>query len=72
MFSSDFSCSFSDYLRFLLSESGLTQRAFSDLIGCPLRTLEDWLSGRRLPPVYVCEAILERVSLVLERKSLLD
>ena len=33
--------------------SGLTQKEVSVLLEIPLRTLENWESGVRVPPVYV-------------------
>lgn len=32
---------------------GLSQRALSDLTGIPLRTIENWETGKRNPPEYV-------------------
>ena len=31
----------------------LTQKEFSKETGIPLRTIEDWESGRRKPPKYI-------------------
>ena len=39
---------------------GLTQAAFSEKYKIPKRTIEDWESERRTPPVYVLY-LLERV-----------
>ena len=33
--------------------TGLTRKDFSDKYGIPLRTLEEWEAGRRIPPEYV-------------------
>lgn len=32
---------------------GENRREFSEHIGIPIRTLEDWESGRRTPPEYL-------------------
>ena len=32
---------------------GLTRKEFSEHVGIPVRTLEDWEAGRRTPPEYV-------------------
>ncbi len=32
---------------------GETRKEFSQHIGIPLRTLEDWEAGRRTPPEYI-------------------
>lgn len=31
----------------------LTRKEFSEHVGIPVRTLEDWESGRRTPPEYI-------------------
>ena len=56
---------------------GLSRKEFSEHIGIPVRTLEDWEAGRRTPPEYIprlisyqlkYEELLRKVS-VLERKD---
>ena len=48
--------------------SGLTQKEVSVLLEIPLRTLENWESGVRVPPVYVEKLIVEKfVSVKKER-----
>lgn len=37
--------------------SGFTQRQLSEHLGIPLRTIEDWLSGKRSCPPYVLSLI---------------
>nr|DAR66277.1 MAG TPA: putative transcriptional regulator [Caudoviricetes sp.] len=39
---------------------GLSQSAFGKRYNIPVRTIQDWESGRRKAPVYVLE-LLERV-----------
>ena len=39
---------------------GLSQAAFGDRYNIPVRTIQDWESGRRKAPIYVLE-LLERV-----------
>ena len=53
-------------LRASILEAGQTQRAAAELIGVPLRTLEDWVNGiSRCPPpvirLYRHLAGLERI-----------
>lgn len=36
----------------------LSQRKFSELLGIPTRTIEDWEVGRRTPPEYVVRLLL--------------
>ena len=35
----------------------MSQRGFSQKYGIPLRTLEEWLAGRRTPPSYVIDLL---------------
>lgn len=44
-------------IREIRSSVGLSQSAFSEALGIPKRTLEDWESGRRRPPEYVLSLI---------------
>ncbi len=37
----------------LRNRTGLNRKDFSLYIGIPLRTIEDWESGRRTPPEYI-------------------
>ncbi|MBR3244949.1 MAG: helix-turn-helix domain-containing protein [Parasporobacterium sp.] len=37
----------------LRKQTGLTQKAFAEHLGIPLRTIEDWEAGRRTPPEYI-------------------
>lgn len=39
---------------------GISRAEFSRRYGVPLRTLEDWESGKRTPPPYVI-TLLERI-----------
>ena len=34
-------------------EAGLSRKDFSEHLGIPLRTIEDWEAGRRTPPEYI-------------------
>ena len=36
---------------------GLTRKEFSEHVGIPVRTLEDWEAGRRTPPEYIPKLI---------------
>lgn len=58
----DFKETFPDELRSLVRKSGLSQRAFAESIGIPLRTLEDWLAKKRTPNYLTREAVLRRAS----------
>lgn len=37
----------------LRKETGLSRKEFSEHLGIPLRTIEDWEAGRRTPPEYI-------------------
>jgi DNA-binding transcriptional regulator YiaG len=43
---------------------GLSQTALAKRFGIPLRTVQDWHAGRRVPPGYVKNMIVE----ILERE----
>lgn len=40
---------------------GLNRREFSDYMGIPVRTLEEWESGRRKMPEYVLRLIVYKI-----------
>ena len=51
---------------------GENRRQFSDHIGIPIRTIEDWEAGRRTPPAYIPRLIayqLEYEKLTEENKE---
>ena len=50
---------FSAKLRAALDASGLTQKAFAESLGIPLRTLENWLSGKNTPPEFTQASVLQ-------------
>lgn len=41
--------------------AGLTQKQLSEWLNIPLRTIEEWDSGRRTPPEYVADMIVEKI-----------
>ena len=41
----------------LRAEAGMTQKAFSEYLNIPKRTIEDWENERRIPPKYIVELI---------------
>lgn len=47
--------------------NGLTQKAFAEKIGVPLRTFEDWVGGRRTPARFVQESVLDKVKSLTEK-----
>ena len=47
----------------------LTQEKMSCLLGIPKRTIENWESGTRNPPVYVEKLVLEKLMKLAEENS---
>lgn len=53
---------FADKLyRAYCNSNGLTQKAFAEKLGVPLRTFEDWIKGRRTPSRIVQDSVLDKV-----------
>lgn len=51
----------------LRKDSGLSRAKLSELSGVPIRTLEDWEAGRRLPrDVYQIWAVAHALGLTVE------
>ncbi|MBS6860289.1 MAG: helix-turn-helix domain-containing protein [Clostridiales bacterium] len=44
-------------IKALRESTGLTQRAFAELLGIPKRSIENWESGVSKPPEYVVRLI---------------
>lgn len=44
-------------------EAGMTQKAFSEFFGIPVRTLQDWEAGLRTPPDYVVRLLPYKLNL---------
>ena len=45
----------------LRQQKSMTQKAFSEYLGIPLRTIEEWEGNRRTPPEYVVNLIKFRI-----------
>ena len=41
--------------------AGLTQAKMAEILGIPRRTVEDWDSGKHLPPEYVRRLVIEKL-----------
>ena len=41
----------------LRESTGMSRKEFSEHMGIPVRTLEDWEAGRRTPPEYIPKLI---------------
>ena len=62
-------------IKHLRKLAGLTQKQFSARVGIPLRTIEEWDSGKREPPEYVVRLIeyyLEHEGLIEPREFVDD
>lgn len=44
-----------------LEETGLTQKRMAEMLGVPLRTLENWKAGERTPNEFTANAIEKRI-----------
>lgn len=49
--------------------AGLTQRQMSEVFGIPLRTIEDWETGKRTPPPYVERLIIEKLNRIAKEQG---
>ena len=47
---------------------GLTQKRMSELLLIPLRTIENWESGKRNPPLWAENLIVEKLQTMREEK----
>lgn len=47
-------------LRALIRKSGMSQRAFAEALGIPIRTLEDWLCRRRNPSSFTKKSVINK------------
>lgn len=60
-----------DRIRELRAQTGMSRKDFSEHIGIPLRTIEDWEAGRRNPPEYIPRLIMYQLlyEKMLEKKE---
>ena len=47
---------------------GLTQKRMSELLLIPLRTIENWESGKRNPPLWAENLIVEKLQMMSQEK----
>lgn len=59
---------FSEELQNLKESSGMTNKQIAEHLGVPLRTFEDWKSGRRTPADYVIKSVLDKFERMLNMK----
>ena len=56
-------------VRELCREHGLTQRALATRFGIPIRTVEQWCTGKRKCPEYVVQMMTHIIQLEAERSN---
>lgn len=49
--------------------ANLTQRQMSEAFDIPLRTIEDWETGKRTPPSYVEKLIIEKLERIANNNT---
>lgn len=50
-------------------KAGLTQRAMTDLLLIPYRTVQDWESEKHNPPIYVEKLVIEKLLQIAEQSA---
>lgn len=50
-------------------EAGLTQKQVHDLVGVPIRTLQNWENGVRVCPQYVEDLLIEKLLSLKEKEN---
>ena len=58
-----------DEIKKMRKEAGMTQKAFSEFFGIPVRTLQDWEAGVRTPPDYVVRLLPYKLNLEWDYKE---
>ena len=49
--------------------AGLTQKAMSEMLGIPKRTIEEWEAGKRTPPTYVEKLVVEKLESIKKERD---
>lgn len=50
-------------------KAGLTQRAMTDLLLIPYRTVQDWESRKHNPPIYVEKLVIDKLLQIAEQSA---
>lgn len=50
-------------IKYARKKAGLNIRRLAELLGAPYRTVQDWNSGRRMPPPWVQRLIVEKIEM---------
>lgn len=58
---------FSEKLKAARKAAGMTQQKLADITEIPKRTLEDWETGKRVPPPYVRRFVLNELQAMAKK-----
>ena len=53
---------FAEQIKAAKVASGISFAGIAELIGCPSRTVQDWVYGKRTPPEYVQRLVLAEIA----------
>lgn len=56
-------------LKIARKRADLTQQEMSELLDIPVRTIQDWESGRRKPPSYVEKLVINELNRIAEGRN---
>lgn len=54
---------YQELLRKAIEDTGMTQKAFAEYFGIPIRTLQDWLAGKRKMPDYLLRLMIYKLEI---------
>lgn len=54
---------YQELLKKAIEDTGMTQKAFAEYFGIPVRTLQDWLAGKRKMPDYLLRLIIYKLEI---------
>lgn len=61
--------SFAEDLKQARKEANLTQAGMADIMGIPVRTIQDWEISRSTPPSYVIRFVLNELNSLKQNDS---
>ena len=50
-------------IKYARQKAGLDSKRLAELLGAPYRTVQDWNSGRRMPPAWVQRLVVEKIEM---------
>lgn len=54
---------YQELLRKAIEDTGMTQKAFAEYFRIPVRTLQDWLAGKRKMPDYLLRLMIYKLEI---------